>query len=316
MEEQLPRGIKAPKSTNLIDARKPNHSCFTIKDTTDGKGRGIFAARCIEKGSLLLEESPLLQIDDARDLEEEKLEKILEKKGRQASEDFNDLSTGTSEKSKFHLHGQKQHHLLRWNKNVFFLNDQKAGALFYLSSFFNHSCRPNASYVWNPTQHRMEFYACCDILTDEEITISYIPLRQFRTLRQYKLERTYSFKCTCIACKGTNEAQTDRERIAQMNEDKEKFSNICNQRQLVGLLEEQGLYNPDLAKDYLLLAAQLAEAGNIEEASRCLERAKRVAQDCTGASSDLSLGIEKLTEKFQYHAKGIKSTIVQIQATI
>ncbi|CAB4066875.1 unnamed protein product [Lepeophtheirus salmonis] len=74
-------------------------------------------------------------------------------------------------------------------------------ALYDYSSFYNHSCDPNACFIFDSAK-RIRVIVTSPVLEGEEITISYGPLvwNQRYEERLNKL-KNYNFICRCIACK-------------------------------------------------------------------------------------------------------------------
>ncbi|KAJ2603515.1 hypothetical protein H4R99_002344 [Coemansia sp. RSA 1722] len=68
------------------------------------------------------------------------------------------------------------------------------------SLLFNHSCLPNASFVYSEVGGFQAVRALDDISEGEEITISYIDVLRPRSERQTTLEAVYFFSCQCSRC--------------------------------------------------------------------------------------------------------------------
>lgn len=70
-----------------------------------------------------------------------------------------------------------------------------------LSSFFNHSCEPNATIQWNPDKHgdTANIIATKTIIPGEQIFLSYID-KDGDYERRTKALRQYHFVCTCRRC--------------------------------------------------------------------------------------------------------------------
>eukprot|EP00747_Dinoflagellata_sp_TGD_P121198 gnl/TRDRNA2_/TRDRNA2_173390_c0_seq5.p1 gnl/TRDRNA2_/TRDRNA2_173390_c0~~gnl/TRDRNA2_/TRDRNA2_173390_c0_seq5.p1 ORF type:complete len:187 (+),score=15.25 gnl/TRDRNA2_/TRDRNA2_173390_c0_seq5:312-872(+) len=74
-------------------------------------------------------------------------------------------------------------------------------ALFTISSFFNHSCEPNA--FGHPESNRLSIRAFRHVKAGEEITISYLDpdlLHQRTANRREFLAKTKGFCCGCERC--------------------------------------------------------------------------------------------------------------------
>jgi hypothetical protein len=57
-------------------------------------------------------------------------------------------------------------------------------ALFYLGSYFNHSCYPNVCFTCNDAIQKQTFHTLRKIKQDEELTISYIPMAKLDLTRR------------------------------------------------------------------------------------------------------------------------------------
>jgi hypothetical protein len=75
--------------------------------------------------------------------------------------------------------------------------------VFEVISRFNHSCSPNATFLWNESVGHTEVRACVDISVGDEITINYLSSDMFNQphpVRQADLKRRYGFVCKCSIC--------------------------------------------------------------------------------------------------------------------
>lgn len=94
--------------------------------------------------------------------------------------------------------------LSRFDTNCFLLYYEGQSihrdGVFYRSSFFNHSCRPNANWSWCQKRDELIIIATSSIESGEEITIGYIDcLFHSRDQRQAACERL-GFTCRCSVC--------------------------------------------------------------------------------------------------------------------
>lgn len=76
-------------------------------------------------------------------------------------------------------------------------------ALYPGASFFNHSCAPNAVYIFDGKC--MVFRALRPIKPGEEVLISYIRLVGGKHRRRERLHSHYYFDCSCEACTGESD---------------------------------------------------------------------------------------------------------------
>mmetsp|Transcript_26520 Transcript_26520/g.66445 ORF Transcript_26520/g.66445 Transcript_26520/m.66445 type:complete len:617 (-) Transcript_26520:301-2151(-) len=70
--------------------------------------------------------------------------------------------------------------------------------LFPLSSLFNHSCSPNAS--WSPTNGGLVHRLTRGVNAGDEITVSYHVLSTFGAARRDHLRKSHGFVCRCERC--------------------------------------------------------------------------------------------------------------------
>ncbi|KAG5730276.1 SET domain-containing protein 5 [Termitomyces sp. T112] len=72
--------------------------------------------------------------------------------------------------------------------------------IFPTISRVNHSCSPNADYIWNLRTFTCHLVALRHIAAGEQIFIAYTPISDPRTSRQEYLRSKYAFTCTCASC--------------------------------------------------------------------------------------------------------------------
>eukprot|EP01112_Ceratiomyxa_fruticulosa_P000608 TRINITY_DN1054_c0_g1_i2.p1 TRINITY_DN1054_c0_g1~~TRINITY_DN1054_c0_g1_i2.p1 ORF type:complete len:435 (+),score=110.21 TRINITY_DN1054_c0_g1_i2:145-1449(+) len=77
---------------------------------------------------------------------------------------------------------------------------QHGTGLFLLTSFINHSCKPNSRYSF-PSNHTIHVFAGPNgVKQGEELTISYIHTDTEYAQRQSHLYKHYGFRCACEKC--------------------------------------------------------------------------------------------------------------------
>jgi SET and MYND domain-containing protein len=87
-------------------------------------------------------------------------------------------------------------------------NNTSLGIGLYISgSALNHSCAPNAAYVFNGTE--MEVRAIKPISSGEEVFIHYLDIEMDRNERKTKLREKYYFECNCIKCSTHSDSNID-----------------------------------------------------------------------------------------------------------
>ena len=152
----------------------------------------------------------------------------------------------------------------RFEANCFSMAGTRDG-IFVESSRFNHSCVPNAVFVWNTKTGQLTVHAIINIPAYAEIFINYRPEDYFDNVQQrsYNL-RYYDFQCTCDACQpNTRVGAASAQRRATMlnlkgniyrNRNATQFD-IRNQRladikAFSQLLQSESLFYPQLADMY------------------------------------------------------------------
>lgn len=149
-------------------------------------------------------------------------------------------------------------------------------ALYIEASVFNHSCRPNATTVWNGL--RLEVRAIKDIAAGKEITTNYVDIKKSRTGRQTELREHYYFTCACHRCQDQHEDDV-WPLISQLNErmddlicqDSEKTEEMFKEIYLCAIrslpLYEQiyGEYHPDLTIQLLRAVKARANMKQVPE---------------------------------------------------
>lgn len=82
--------------------------------------------------------------------------------------------------------------------------------LFARTCRLNHSCTPNARYIWNATLQCELVFAQRPIEKGEEITVNYIDAYLSKQQRQQRLQESFNFTCNCNACEHSTEHQDTR----------------------------------------------------------------------------------------------------------
>ncbi|KAF2731532.1 SET domain-containing protein [Polyplosphaeria fusca] len=183
-----------------------------------GKGLGVFATRALEEGTIVMREAPSLLITPPPIVPGYGYN--VTEVGLRVQSAFDSLSPALqSEILSLHAHfkpGESSSTAFARLKAIFRSNAYNTGkdiGLFPKIARINHSCRPNAGYVWNERLGRRVVFANRRIEEGEEITDSYVPLLLSRRERQQRLD-TYGFRCKCEACRvGEEEGRkSDRRR--------------------------------------------------------------------------------------------------------
>lgn len=215
-EDILPVGFDTPFEPlvpGLIDCDdKPEKEVeFSRKDNATsklyiltplpGKGQGLIAVQDISKGTRILSDKPLFQIQGFGS-ELPVIEKEIQRKLNLLSQDdrgaFRFLYNSTPGDS-YPLTGIVKTNALSLGPG------SSVGRIFPIISRINHSCRPNTQYTWNSSTEHETIHAIRDIKKRKEITISY-NLSGSSQPRMQRLKRSYGFDCTCDLCSFTDEA--------------------------------------------------------------------------------------------------------------
>jgi hypothetical protein len=182
--------------------RKDNAtSKFYILTPLPGKGQGLIAVQDISKGTRILSDKPLFQIQGFGS-ELPVIEKEIERKLNLLSQDdrraFRYLHNSTPGDS-YPLTGIVKTNALSLGSG------SSVSGIFPIISRINHSCRPNTQHTWNSSTKHETIHAIRDIKKGEEITISY-NLGGSSQPRMQRLKGSYGFDCTCDLCSLTDEA--------------------------------------------------------------------------------------------------------------
>lgn len=186
-----------------------------IKDV-EGKGKGYFAKAKLPRGTRILAEEPILQVDPAGTIES-----VLSAFSQLSSEQqaaYLDLHENASPAFRalpylpnFSSTSQKIYAI--WTVNHFGYGD-----IYMIGSRINHSCNPNVAHCF-PHRRRI-FHAMHDIEAGEELNISYIEETMTRAHRQLKLSSFWGFDCSCEHCEDTPEntvLEQKRDRISDID---------------------------------------------------------------------------------------------------
>lgn len=236
---------------------KPSCPPFVIRESP-GKGRGLFATRKIKEGQIILDEYPLLTVNDGTmsfskfracyypNIDAETKAKIL--KLNDPSENLNELDTRTVEKMT-----SKNLRVMFWSdtsseemRKIFRIvssnsapicqkvelygNDLEVG-LFNNLSFINHSCVPNVARSWVMADFkRHQVRALKTIEKGEEILENYWDTEKFTYgSREFRREQLmeFGFLCECSECSLEGEALQDNERMrAKVRENEPKLEQL------------------------------------------------------------------------------------------
>ncbi|PSR94391.1 hypothetical protein BD289DRAFT_465861 [Coniella lustricola] len=187
-----------------------------------GKDMGVVAKRPIYRGDHLMSFTPAVVIDygafeslplqDVLNLQMEVVDHLpSQMRGR-----YLNLSTHDGATS----HVERVEKILKTNAFDIDLWDENEYGLFVVFpelSRFNHDCRPNADYWFDPSTLVQHIYATRPIAVGEEISLTYIDPLRTRARRQKKLQNVWGFGCSCSLCTQRSELTgASDERIEQI----------------------------------------------------------------------------------------------------
>ena len=243
------------KECQTEDWKAHRSSCpiYVIRESP-GKGRGFFATRKIKKGQIILEEYPLLVLEQGPSLpafqnkvypniDEETKSKILQL--FDPAENFRNLESRTVKElfrknPRMSLYKEALSASDEMSRiwRIFLYNaistcgepDLYSNQLemsLYNFSLLNHCCVPNVVQSWVIGDYRRrQLRALRDIEKDEEILTAYCPTQEFvygtRDFRRQKLLETSAFLCECSVCSLEGEDLEENERIREEIRDKER----------------------------------------------------------------------------------------------
>lgn len=151
---------------------------------TAGKGLGLFAARDIPGGTIVLVERPLFILHDhitAAEIDE----KVASLTPAQ-QDAFSSLAS-------YRRNARESTNEAIIHTNTFRIGDSQ-GAMFAMGCRFNHACCPNMDYTWDDLVSRMLFVSRWNIQQGEELTVNY------GTVYQGEMTRYWGFQCDCGRC--------------------------------------------------------------------------------------------------------------------
>ncbi|KAF9003376.1 hypothetical protein BDQ17DRAFT_1356097 [Cyathus striatus] len=204
--------------------------------TTPDMGKGMFATRCLLIGDLITSERPLLiapiliNRSDALDndkstpvslgpLFEDMLKKLFDRMSPTQQAAFNQLANSHVEDEIHPFTGK-----IRTNGMEVDLSDKNVDADTradakdsYLGicndiSRCNHSCAPNAYFIFDLKTFCFQLRAMQTIEPGDEITISYTPVADTHDERMKDMA-PYSFQCQCSRCIDPEQSDRDFEQI-------------------------------------------------------------------------------------------------------
>ena len=188
---------------------------------------------------------------------------------------------------------------------------QHTSGIFVEAARINHSCIPNAYWMYNTSLEYLTIHAMVDIAKGDEITIHYFKLCEYSSRQQREeMLQSYGFHCDCIACdvqsdfgRGSDERRDQMRRLQNKLDENNylpgsSFERCNDIRKLEDLLRQEKLNYPMRAnmchleaegyRDTLSRDIIWAPSLKSENVALALERARKELEydvACTGNRS-------------------------------
>jgi hypothetical protein len=290
------------------------------------KGKGVFALQPILRGTLIMNEDPVIHIND-NDYQPVDITASFEVLPEYLKDRFWDLAS---------FHNKPKHHqqipelplnaspdiVRTWDmmkvrtakcksvNSIFYANSvstSPGAAIFLTASRVNHSCVPNASYHFNNDTNKLEVRVVRDVAAGEELFISYVDATYPTNDRQLTLRNSYGFRCACPACGDVFDSESfaskSRERRYIMDYlstrvyEWEPHKELADVERLVEVFEEEGLNIQHKGAAYkrlaLLYRKDPKKAGL---AAATMEKALDVYTICSGTDAPSTKAVGKLLD--------------------
>ena len=183
------------------------------------KGYGAFAKRRYANGELICIEYPFVFVLGKQPFSQQQIDEIhqsVEGLSPEKKKIYYSLSNCFSVKENIEYSEAsvcENNHISNavgiFRTNCFDMNG--FGCALYASiARVNHACAPNARQHYDELTQSEHLVACKDIEINEEVTISYIDIRQSTTQRREILQKSYGFHCVCSLCSAFDKNPTLR----------------------------------------------------------------------------------------------------------
>ena len=213
-------------------ARHKPLCCPVLIKETEGRGRGLVAARDIKTGDLLLQDTALITVTEDADTWQagrqihEQVSRLKEGDRRefyrltrmQKLLDISDTFISAAGDDTDNIKKAELVSLYKHETAIFFNNDISglAGSKsLYLSlALLNHSCSPNSCWSRAADHNKLELRALRTVKEGQEVTVNYISVEgRFteRDQRRERLEKGWDFVCRCELCESGEEEDTKLE---------------------------------------------------------------------------------------------------------
>lgn len=184
------------------------------------KGLGIFAKFNIPRGTRVISEPALLEVEREGSSNAKDIVQRFEQLASSQQELFLQLHGYACDSFKCAAEREMEQawqDISELHRKVLSIYAANAfGNVYFLGSRINHSCLPNVNFAYNANLKEETFHAIRDIMVGEELTIMYINGTN-RTKDQRKAElNRWGFICSCLACEDTPRGKQREEMRAQL----------------------------------------------------------------------------------------------------
>ena len=205
--------------------RKHKHTCsikLRIGKSVSGDGFGCFAREAFTIGEELHREKPLLQWKavratrrDATALVQRRMHDAFESlpaASQAVAMGLSDTSLTRAAGDASSLWGVCQTNGIPIGCEDDDESRTPRSALFAVTCRINHSCTPNARYLWRRDLGLELIFALRPLAAGEEVTVGYKTAYAGRAARQATLHRSFNFECTCATCSAPASKASDERR--------------------------------------------------------------------------------------------------------
>ena len=229
----------APPCQRSDWARHKTNCCPVVIRETEGRGRGLEAARDIKTGDLILLDTAVITVTEEADtwqagkqihdqvnrLKENDRREFYKLTKMQKLLDISDTFISAAGDDTDNLKKAELVSLYKHETAIFFNNDISGCAgsksLYLSMALLNHSCSPNSCWSRAGDDRRLELRALKEVKEGQEVTVNYISVEGRFTERQERRERLrrgWDFLCDCQLCQTGEEEDTKLE-IRRRQED-------------------------------------------------------------------------------------------------
>ncbi|KAF2401519.1 SET domain-containing protein [Trichodelitschia bisporula] len=166
-----------------------------------GRGFGMIANRTIVRGERLMQETPSFIVD--RDMFDSVADENRLPLQWNAVYQLPEVTREEFLALHKHAGGDEIDDVMRTNAFGAYYGDEFSlhNNVLPRISRFNHDCRPNAHYYFDPDTMTQYVHAVRDIYPGEEILINYTDSEYTFAQRQHAIHLSWGFNCTCSICR-------------------------------------------------------------------------------------------------------------------